>query len=180
MVGIGGAGTNVAEHVRGQLGYQVLAINTDMGTINADAFEQLLLIGPFTCNGTKAQTVDQGYKAAIESIEELKLAFSDAKNIVLVAGLGGSTGTGALPVSIKIANSLKINLFVVAILPFDFESKRREIALKALSELQTMGFSVQVHDNAEKMKEMGNQGKSLLDVFSGISQEISSSIQNNI
>jgi cell division protein FtsZ len=64
-----------------------------------------------------------GAEAALEArIEIGKLC---RKSVVLVAGLGGGTGTGAGPVVARIAKAHRCEVTAVVTMPFRFEGQRR-------------------------------------------------------
>ena len=62
---------------------------------------------------------------------------TEAEIVFLAAGMGGGTGSGALPVIAKTLREHNILTIAVVTKPFVFEGKRREkIALEAIKELQ--------------------------------------------
>ena len=76
--------------------------------------------------------------AAEESID---LISEELRNttLFLTAGLGGGTGTGALPVIASIAKKLGIVTVAIVSTPFNFEgAKRMNLALEDLKRLKKM------------------------------------------
>jgi cell division protein FtsZ len=71
------------------------------------------------------------------SREDISRAFSGASLIVLIAGLGGGTGSGATPVIAEIARGQNALVVAFVTLPFTFELRRRALqardALAALN-----------------------------------------------
>src|SRR5690606_5207141 len=120
-------------------------------------YDHTLLIGPTTCAGEAALTPERGRLAALESRKELENLIQDANRVVLVAGLGGGTGTGVAPVIFEIAHSLGIEVTMIATLPLGFEGKRRGLALKTLEELKSTGATILLQDNEASYQGLVNK-----------------------
>ncbi|WP_053114853.1 MULTISPECIES: hypothetical protein [unclassified Marinobacter] len=177
VVGFGGAGSYIAEYAQGLLGCDALAINTDASALRKSSFVSKLLIGPGACKGAPAGVPQHGLLAAEESIVELEHALAGYVTVVLVAGFGGGTGTGAVPVVVRLARSLGKNLIVAATLPFGFEDTRRKVALDALSDLQSEGVEVLVFDNQALLEDGSNHSTPLPDLFARSARKISESVR---
>jgi cell division protein FtsZ len=67
-----------------------------------------------------------GRAAAEESRQELAAALSGADMVFLTAGMGGGTGTGAIPVVAEIARSQGAVTIAIVTTPFSFEMGRRQ------------------------------------------------------
>lgn len=65
------------------------------------------------------------YAAAEESTDEIKELVNDANMVILTAGMGGGTGTGALPYISKICKDMGILTVAVVTTPFNFENHNR-------------------------------------------------------
>lgn len=78
-----------------------------------------------------------GRQAAELSREEIKREISSSDFCIFISGLGGGTGSGAMPVFAEIAKSQKKLCLGIFTLPFAFEGeKRRKIALEALEAIK--------------------------------------------
>lgn len=176
VVGFGGAGNYIAEYVQGLLFCDALAINTDASALRESDFVSKLLIGPRVCKGESARVPQLGLLAAEESILELEQAMAIYETVVLVAGFGGGTGTGAVPVVVRLARSLGKNVIVAATLPFSFEDTRREVALDALSDLQSEGVEVLVSDNQALLEDDASNSSPLPDLFERSALKISEEV----
>ena len=170
VVGVGGAGCELAAKFGGS--WRTLAVNTDSSALEKSGLDGKLPIGSSVCNGQPAGTPMRGRLAAQESLGELKDSLKGWGVLVLVAGLGGGTGTGAVPVIVDAARSLGIDVVVALTLPFEFEDKRRSLALEALSELRVGGVTVLVHDHASEM-----QDQTLQEAFDGAAQKLLEAVQ---
>lgn len=75
-------------------------------------------------------------KAAEHKREIVLEALRDSKMVMCITGLGGMTGTGAIPVMVQVAKDVGALSVAVVTLPFAFESKqhkrRAEIGLEEL------------------------------------------------
>jgi cell division protein FtsZ len=71
-----------------------------------------------------------GRKAAEESSRELANALAGADMVFLTAGMGGGTGTGAIPIAAEVARTLGAVTVATVTMPFSFEVGRRQIIAK--------------------------------------------------
>lgn len=149
VIGVGGAGLSLARYAYAQLGGRLIAINTDRQVLEDLPLEQGLVIGPQSCSGMGATSPARGRRAAEESLDEIKARIPDSGNVVLMAGLGGGAGTGALPVIAYELLQRSCSLCIAVTLPLRLEAERRKVALAALESLQATAASVLVHDLAE-------------------------------
>jgi cell division protein FtsZ len=151
IVGLGGAGCSIVSQIKMAVGVRKVGLNTDrkaLQSLNPQSFSETLLIGSKICGGLAANVPKRGRRAAEESCAELSALLAGTRLLIIVAGLGGGTGSGALPLLVQIAQAQKIEVLVTVSLPFSVEVVRREIALVALNELKDSGVSLQIHDLA--------------------------------
>lgn len=129
VVGIGGCGCNTINMLHDNnlaSSVNLIAVNTDLAVLNHISVESKILIGENLTNGYGAGADPSvGLKAAQESEEVLKAALQDSDIVIITAGFGGGTGTGASPYVANIARELGINCLAVVTLPFESESKMR-------------------------------------------------------
>ena len=129
VVGVGGCGCNTINMLHeNNLSSTVnlIAVNTDLAVLNHSPVESKILIGQDLTNGYGAGADPAvGLKAAEESEETLKAAIEGSDIVIITAGFGGGTGTGASPLIAKLARELSINCLAVVTLPFESESKMR-------------------------------------------------------
>lgn len=141
VVGIGGCGCNtinmlyengLSEHVN------LIAVNTDLAALNNLLVENKILIGENLTKGYGAGSNPEiGLKAAEESTELLTNALKKSDIVIITAGLGGGTGTGASPFVARIARELDINCLAIVTLPFESEGKMRmDFALQGIKDIQ--------------------------------------------
>ena len=176
VIGLGGAGMNIASHVKKQLGCDILAVNTNAETLGNSPFEQRLQIGVSVCEGKAAKSVQRGQLAAEESMEDIKYSIRGADRMILLTGLGGGTATGASLPIIEQALSMDMEVILVATLPFEFEGPQRAAAMEALPKLEKLGITVKLYDHAQALKE-GGAGKALTEYYNQASSKIAEEVQ---
>lgn len=149
VLGVGGRGCAAIDHLA-QLdckALQLIAINTDSRPLARVAgADRVILLGD---GGEGAGGVPGRGRAAAELCEaELRDALAGARRLLIVAGLGGGTGSGAAPVVARIARQMGISVDVAATLPFAWEGRdRADRAQAALHGLRLSGAAVHVMPN---------------------------------
>ena len=129
VIGVGGAGTLVLERMAriGHAGIDLITVDTDEQSLRFRRAGAKLHIGETIPSGLcgGGGLVEYGRRAAEESRERLYSALDGADVVVVVARMGGSTGTGAAPVVAEVARTLGALTLGVVSLPFEFEGRRR-------------------------------------------------------
>ncbi|MCK9337698.1 MAG: cell division protein FtsZ [Arcobacteraceae bacterium] len=139
LMGVGGGGCNMIDNyvIKNQYLIKIIASNTDNQVLQKSTAPVKIQLGPKTTNGLGAgMNPDVGRKAALESAEEIHNQLNGSDMVFLCAGLGGGTGSGALPVVIQIAKELGILCVVVVTMPFSYEIGRDSIAQNALEQIK--------------------------------------------
>ena len=141
VIGIGGCGCNTVNmlqenNLSGQV--NLIAVNTDLAALNSINVENKILIGENLTNGYGAGSDPSiGYQAAQESEGLLRSAIMDSDIVIITAGFGGGTGTGASPLVAKIARELNINCLAIVTLPFESEGQiRMDYALQGIDDIK--------------------------------------------
>lgn len=140
VVGIGGCGNVLLDKLYAcgeQPNVKYIAFNTDEQALEKTIVPNTLHIGS-NPNGTGAGgSVEAGEVAAQESAHKIKKAIKGCSAVVILAGMGRGTGTGASPVVARIAHRMNIPVHSVVTYPFKFEGKlriqRAEAGAKELS-----------------------------------------------
>lgn len=151
VIGVGGAGLSLARRTHELVGGHLMAINTEGKPLEDLPPEQRLVIGPKTCGGMSATSPVRGRQAVEESLGDIRARLPDSGKVVLLAGLGGGAGTGAMPALAKEVIQRDLDLLVAVTLPFELEAERREAALAGLKELEATGATIITHDHAEHL-----------------------------
>ncbi|MBQ8818024.1 MAG: cell division protein FtsZ [Clostridia bacterium] len=169
VVGVGGGGVNAVNRMiaSGVKGVEFIAINTDKQSLKKSVAPKKLVIGEKITNGFGAGSNPEiGKRAAEEAVNEIKQLFKGADMIFITAGMGGGTGTGALPVVAKVAHELDILTVGVVTTPFGFEGKRRMDQAKAgIDEVKQFVDSLVVIPN-ERLKLVTDTRITLANAFS--------------
>ena len=170
VVGIGGAGGNaVASMISGNELDRVdfIVTNTDAQALSLSNADCKIQIGSKITKGLGAgSNPDIGRRAAEEDLDSVLEKISDADILFLTAGLGGGTGSGALPVIAKAAKELGILTVAIVTKPFLFEGKRRLIhAQEAIKSLKD-GVDTLIIVPNQRLLELSDPKISMLDAFS--------------
>jgi cell division protein FtsZ len=151
VVGVGGAGSNALDRILldGLESADLVAINTDVQSLASSVAAHKVQLGRTTTRGLGAGgDPDLGYRAAIESADEIRQAISGGRMIFICAGLGGGTGSGAAPVVAQLAREAGSLVIAFATMPFSFEGKRRATqASDALTRLNEIANAVICFEN---------------------------------
>ena len=128
IIGVGGAGTNAVDGL--QLDHfssvRMAAINTDAQALANSPIQEKYMIGRSVTRGLSAGgEAIIGRKAAQSDREKMTAAVGGADLIFLVAGLGGGTGSGALPVVADVAAEQGALVVAFVAMPFTMEGSRR-------------------------------------------------------
>ena len=128
VVGVGGGGANAVDAMirAGLKGVDTIAVNTDLRALNRSAARTKVAIGRSTTYGLGAGgIVGEAESAAREAAEAIGHAIEGSDLVVIVAGLGGGTGSGAAPVVAEIARGQGALTVAVVTTPFGFEGVRK-------------------------------------------------------
>lgn len=159
VFGVGGAGCNainrmVEEDVRG---VEFYVANTDLQVLNISPAKNKIILGKTTTKGLGAGANPEiGFKAAVESEDDIRAAMEGADMVFITAGLGGGTGTGAAPLFAKIAKEFDILTVGIVTKPFTFEGKKRtEQSIRGLEELRKYVDSLIIVSNNQLLEVIG-------------------------
>ncbi len=132
VVGIGGGGSAavhrmISDNIKG---VEFIVINTDVQALNQSLSPRKIVIGKTITRGLGAgMNPDIGARAAEENQNEIREALSGSDMVFLTCGLGGGTGTGAIPEVARLAKDIGALTVAVVTKPFTFEgAQRRRIA----------------------------------------------------
>ena len=128
VVGLGGGGSNaVTRMVRENIqGVEFIAMNTDAQALAVCEAPICVQLGPKLTRGLGAGGDHiMGAKAAEENRDELREIVLGADMVFLTAGMGGGTGTGAIPIVAEISKTSGALTIAVVTKPFAFEGAHR-------------------------------------------------------
>ena len=140
VLGVGGGGCNalntmIASKLKG---VEFVACNTDAQSLEHCNANQKIQLGESQTQGLGAGSDPAiGKAAAEESYNEICEYIDGAHMAFITAGMGGGTGTGAVPVIAKACREKGLLTVAVVTKPFDFEGTlRMQNAEKGVSELR--------------------------------------------
>ncbi|MFA5306316.1 MAG: cell division protein FtsZ [Candidatus Babeliales bacterium] len=169
VMGIGGAGGNAVNSMieaSDLSNVQFIAANTDAQALNNSSADHKIQLGKKITKGLGAgSNPDVGRQAAEEDLNSILDYLANTDILFLTAGLGGGTGSGALPVIARAAKELGILTIAVVTKPFLFEGKRRQKhAEEALNNLEGAVDTLLVVPN-QRLIEISDPNISMLGAF---------------
>jgi cell division protein FtsZ len=168
VLGIGGGGSNIVSYMSSKIKDDIkFAIaDTNISSLERHEVENKIQLGASTTSGLGAGSKPEVGKTAVEeSIDDIKTFLEDTDILFAISGLGGGTGTGALPEITKIAKEMGILTTAIVTKPFSFEGTvRKNIAEEGLKKLKETVDSYIVIDN-NKISEMAKNKLTFLEAF---------------
>lgn len=140
ILGVGGAGCNVLSSLRVYSDtVDTIAINTDKAALRETLADHKIYICKEVTKGEgTGGDVNLGKKCAKIHSEEIAEALMGYDAAFIIAGLGGGTGAGALPVIAEICDRINVKACVIAVNPFFFESARVAVAGESLRAVRSI------------------------------------------
>ncbi len=180
VIGIGGGGGNAVAHMVGSLvdGVEFICANTDAQALRKLNIGTIIQLGVELTKGLGAGTnPDVGRMAADENKERIREVLLGADMVFLTAGMGGGTGTGAIPVIAEIARSMGILTVAVVTKPFSFEGKKKlATAEQGIAELEKFVDSLIIIPNQKLLPVLGND-VSLVNAFKAANDVLLDAVQ---
>lgn len=168
VVGVGGGGNNAVNRMidAGLRGVDFIAVNTDKQALFLSKANTKIQIGEKLTKGLGSSANPEiGEKAANESRDEIAMAIKDADMVFVTAGMGGGTGTGAVPVIAQIARELGILTVGVVTKPFMFEGRKRmQYAEKGVENLKSVVDTLVTIPN-DRLLQIADKKTSMLEAF---------------
>ncbi len=180
VVGIGGGGGNaVNQMVESAIeGVDFICVNTDSQALRNFSGKTTLQIGSSVTKGLGAgANPEVGRQSALEDRDRICEMLDGCDMVFLTAGMGGGTGTGAIPVVAQTAKEMGILTVAVVTRPFPFEGQRRmAVAQQGIDELSHHVDSLITIPNAKLLSVLGSE-VTLLDAFKSANQVLSGAVQ---
>ncbi|MCK5811797.1 MAG: cell division protein FtsZ [Clostridiales bacterium] len=168
VVGVGGGGNNAVNRMimSGLRGVEFIAINTDKQALFMSKATTKIQIGEKLTKGLGAGSVpDIGERSAEESKDEIAANLKGADMVFVTAGMGGGTGTGAIPIITQIAREMGILTVCVVTKPFTFEGKKRsDNAKEGIEKLQDTVDTLIIIPN-DRLLEIADKKASIVEAF---------------
>jgi len=187
ILGVGGGGCNMIEHLREKYlqdfsaeYIDLIAINTDIQVLN-NSQSKTIAIGKNLTKGLGAgMRPEIGRDAALENYEEIVEELEGADMVFIASGMGGGTGTGAAPIVAQAAKEVGALTISIVTKPFNFEgSKRKKYAIEGIKELEKFTDSLIVIEN-EKLKKVEANNLSFKGAFKMVDNVLARAVQGII
>ncbi|MDO9047955.1 MAG: cell division protein FtsZ [Methylobacter sp.] len=180
VIGVGGGGGNAVNHMVGSLveGVEFICANTDAQALRKLNIDTIIQLGVELTKGLGAGTNPEvGRMAADENKERIREVLQGADMVFLTAGMGGGTGTGAIPVIAEIARGMGILTVAVVTKPFSFEGKKKlATAELGIAELERFVDSLIIIPNQKLLPVLGND-VSLVNAFKAANDVLLDAVQ---
>lgn len=180
VCGIGGGGGSavnrmISDNIKG---VDFIAINTDVQALSQNLASTKIAIGKTITRGLGAgMNPDVGCRAAEENQTDIRNALTGADMVFLTCGLGGGTGTGAIPEVAKIAKDIGALTVAVVTKPFSFEgAQRRRIADEGFEKLIQYVDTIITIPN-DRVLQIIDKKTSLVDAFSIVDDVLRQGVQ---
>lgn len=180
VVGVGGAGGNTVNCMIASdyKGVEFIAVNTDAQALQLSKAHKTIQIGQKSTKGLGAgANPEVGKRAAEEDLDKVLSELHDADIVFLAAGMGGGTGSGALPVITKALKEKGILTIVVLTKPFQFEGKRRaQVAEQAIAKVREYADTLLIVPN-QKLLDVVDDKVSMIEGFDMINEVLNQSVK---
>jgi len=151
ILGVGGAGCNIVEYIcqKSNLEFDLAVCNTDKQALDLCKVDKKIQLGKIETQGlSTGRKALLGEAAANESMEELNKLIKSYKSLIIIASLGGGTGSGGGYCIAKSSKELGLLTQAILIHPFAFEgNKTLKNASQWKLKLKTVCQEVQVKSN---------------------------------
>jgi cell division protein FtsZ len=168
FIGVGGAGCHAAEFLSQMdfVGMEFWAVNTDARALAGCKVPKQYQLGIQSTRGLgTGGDAELAWAAAEKETNPLIQICVGSDIVIVAAGLGGGTGTGAAPVVARLAKEAGALVVAFAILPFDCEgSKRQRQAQLGLEQLKMAADGVICLPN-QRMFKLIDEKTTLLETF---------------
>ena len=185
VVGIGGMGTTVLEVFTQKFAKEVAATGTSVRTMvvnrpqgsldQAQAQEKIALTSP-DIEGVSEVDDDRWQEGLSLHSGEIRDALNGASAVVVLAGMGGLTGSSAAPLVAEIGKELGAQVSAVVTMPIPFEGeKRAQKAAAAQAEISKVADQV-VTVSGEELLDKADLGASLDQAYGKIDEELAAKV----
>ncbi len=180
VIGVGGAGGNTVNSIieSGYQGIECIVANTDSQALEISKAQIKIQLGVKSTKGLgTGANPELGKRAAQEDLDKIMDALGDADIVFLTGGMGGGTGSGALPVIARALREQNILSIVIVTRPFGFEGKRRaKVAEEAIAVLKKEADTLLIIPNQKLLDVVGKE-VSMIDAFDMINEILGQSVK---
>lgn len=168
VLGAGGGGTNAVNRmIEDEIqNVEFIVVDTNAISVANSKAPNIIQIGENEAKGIGAgANPEVGEKSANENAEEIRTSLINTDLLFLTAGMGGGTGSGALPVIAQMAKEMGILTIGIVTKPFKFEGKPREKrAIDGIEKLRKSVDALIVIEN-DKLLKINSDNVTIVDAF---------------
>lgn len=180
VLGVGGGGGNTVNSLieSGYEGIECIVANTDAQALELSKAGEKVQIGVKSTKGlgTGADPA-VGKRAAEEDLDKVLEVVDGADIVFLSGGMGGGTGSGALPVIARALREKGILTIAIVTKPFLFEGKRRaRVAQDAIEMLRKAVDTLIIIPN-QKLLDLVDSKVSMINAFAMINDVLCQSVR---
>jgi cell division protein FtsZ len=159
-------------------GVEFIVINTDVQALNQNLAPTKIAIGKTITRGLGAgMNPEIGARSAEETQNEIREALVGSDMVFLTCGLGGGTGTGAIPEVAKLAKDIGALTVAVVTKPFTFEgAQRRRIADEGFEKVMKYVDAIITIPN-DRVLQIIDKKTSLMDAFKVVDDVLRQGVQ---
>ncbi len=183
VIGIGGGGCSIVTEIAPRIKrVDFVSANTDTRALKQSGKKaKKFHFGEESTHGLgTGMNVELGEKAAQQAKDKIKGLFEGYDFCIIIASLGGGTGSGATPVFSKISKSMNCLTFGIFTLPFSFEGeKKMEIARESLKKIKPHLNSFCVIPN-ERIFKIIDKNTPLKEALSAINSQLVDNLEGLI
>jgi cell division protein FtsZ len=180
VIGVGGAGGNTVNSIidSGYQGIECLVANTDSQALDVSKAGIKIQLGAKSTKGLgTGANPELGKRAAQEDLDKIMQVLGNADIVFLTGGMGGGTGSGALPVIAHALREQGILSIAIVTRPFAFEGKRRDkVAQEAIAALKKETDTLLIIPNQKLLDVVGKE-VSMIDAFDMINDVLGRSVK---
>lgn len=155
VIGVGGCGCNAINRIYRDVSHDIhvinkvefIAANTDAQALKSSIAPIKIHLGSNSITGAGDDPL-VGRNAALEVKDKICEIIKNTDTLIICAGMGGGTGTGASPVVAQIAKETRPETLVIAVVtkPFEHEYKTQK-AIMGIEELKKYADAVFIIPN---------------------------------
>ena len=168
ILGLGGAGVNCVQNIdlSAYGTVRVVGLNTDLQSLQQSQLAETFLIGHNCTHGLgTGGNVELGLQASESDRGRLYDLINDQDVLVLVAGLGGGTGSAVTQILAQVAAKTDATILAFVNQPFSFEGpQRKQVAEQASGDLRQLVHGLFSLPNDLLMQECA-EGSSVIEAF---------------
>tara|TARA_R110002095_G_scaffold4133_1_gene11383 strand:- start:1311 stop:1910 length:600 start_codon:yes stop_codon:yes gene_type:complete len=184
ILAIGGGANNVFDSViaTGIEGCELILVNTDADALFerelTGHFKRLLIGQTLTWGLGSGADPDVGKKSAEVDINHFKIILKGANLVIIVASMGGGTGSGASSVIARLTRKLGVRTIAVISMPYGFEGyKCNNIAKQQADLLTWMVEDIYIFKYELMLNTLGHH-VTLLEAFESLNNQILDKVNN--